>query len=456
MDSDVEKKIDLFRDWMKKNKIVEVECLIPDISGIARGKILPSHRFLRGLEEDSLRLPESIFTQTVTGEHVENSQTTHNSDRDVVVEPDFRTIRLVPWYDEPVAQVICDTKLPGTNAWLEIAPRTVLMRVLESYRRKNWEPVVAPETEFYLVEINQDPDYPLRPPKGLWGVADNGKQAYGIEAANQFDNVIEDIYDYCEASKLDVDTMMHEGGAAQLEFNFNHGNALDLADQVFLFKRTLRQAANKHGMHATFMAKPHQYQPGSAMHLHQSVIDVETGRNIFITKKDRDSANLSYFIGGLERYIPAGMGFFAPNINSYRRLVPYSDAPINVRWGVDNRTTGIRVPNSAPQNRRVENRVIGADANPYVAFAASLAAGYLGLVEKQTPGEKVSGDGYELGASLPRNLFEANTRLQAATSLRKMMGEKFVRAYREVKEAEYYAYLQVISSWERENLLLTV
>ena len=129
---------------------------------------------------------------------------------------------------------------------------------------------------------------------------------------------------------------------------------------------------------------------------------------------------------------------------------------INVRWGVDNRTTGIRVPNSAPQNRRVENRVIGADANPYVAFAASLAAGYLGLVEKQNPGEKVSGDGYELGASLPRNLFEANTRLQAATSLRKMMGEKFVRAYREVKEAEYYAYLQVISSWERENLLLTV
>ena len=119
------------------------------------------------------------------------------------------------------------------------------------------------------------------PPSGASGRKEPGGQAYGIDAANDFDPIVEDIYDYCEAQELDVDTLSHESGPAQLEINFNHGDPLELADQVFLFKRTVRQAALKHDMYATFMAKPHENEPGSSMHIHQSVMDIKTGKNIF-------------------------------------------------------------------------------------------------------------------------------------------------------------------------------
>ena len=132
---------------------------------------------------------------------------------------------------------------------------------------------MAPELEFYLVKRNPDSDYPLEAAVGRSGRKEPGGQAYGIDAANDFDPIVEDIYDYCEAQELDVDTLSHESGPAQLEINFNHGDPLELADQVFLFKRTVRQAALKHDMYATFMAKPHANEPGSSMHIHQSVLD---------------------------------------------------------------------------------------------------------------------------------------------------------------------------------------
>mgnify|MGYP003484084904 FL=1 len=150
------------------------------------------------------------------------------------------------------------------------------------------------------------------------------------------------------------------------------------------------------------------------------------------------------------------MALFAPNVNSYRRITRAALAPINVQWGYDNRTAGLRVPVSNPENRRVENRVGGADANPYLAIAASLACGYLGMVEGLQPTDPISGSAHDLPFALPRALDTALRRLSESEALIRILGEPFVAAFSIVKTAEYEVFLQVISSWEREHLLLNV
>ncbi len=442
--------------WIREHRITEIECLVSDISGIARGKILPAEKFLRGKGDGSLRLPESVLVQTVTGDYPETVWSVVDPVvRDIRMVPDATTIRLVPWYDEPTAQVICDcTDHQGEPN--EIAARQVLKRVLALYAAKGWRPVVAPELEFYLTQVNEDPDYPLQPPVGRSRRAETGRQAYGIEATNEFDPIFEDVYDWCEAQVIDVDTLTHESGVAQMEINFNHGDPLELADQVFLFKRTLRQAALKHGIYATFMAKPMEREPGSSMHLHQSLYALDGGHSLFA---GRDSAYSPLFlahIAGLQRYLPAAMPLMAPTVNSYRRLRRYSDAPINTHWGWENRTVGLRVPESAPESRRVENRVAGADVNPYLAMAASLACGYLGMVDDLEPTDPLEGSAYRRAQTLPRQMPEGLAKLNACRPLKEVLGERFVEVLLAVREAEHEAYQTVISSWEREHLLLNV
>ncbi len=442
-----------FTDWLQQNVITEVECLVPDMSGIARGKILPADKFHASLAERGLRLPEYVFAQTVTGDFA-NSTVVDPVAIDIYLHPDPATKRFVPWYEEVTGQVICDAFYrDGTT--VDIAPRQVLRGVLDLYRERGWHPVVAPELEFFLVKVNDDADYPLEPPIGKSGRQETGRQAFGIEAANEFDPFMEDVYAFCEAQEIDVDTMNHESGAAQLEINFEHGEPMALADQVFLFKRTLRHAAVKHGVYATFMAKPMQNQPGSAMHVHQSVVD-DDGVNLFATKAGTDSALFRAHIAGLQKFIPAVMPIFAPNPNSYRRLVKNSDAPINTHWGRDNRTVGLRVPLSGPEGRRVENRVAGADVNPYLAIAASLACGYLGMAGRMKPKPAVEGSAYRLAHSLSRHLPDALARLSASKQIREVLGSRFVDALLEVKAHEWEAYQSVVSPWEREHLLLNV
>jgi glutamine synthetase len=445
-------------EWLTERKIDEVECLVPDINGIARGKILPAAKFIKSARDESLRLPESIFIQTVTGEYSENEDyddIASDQDPDIYLKPDADTIRIVPWYQEPTAQVICDA-YNGDGTPVEMSSRQVLRRVLALYEEKGWMPIVAPELEFFLVQVNTDPDLPLLPPAGRSGRTETGRQSYGIDATNEFDPIFEDVYDYCEAQDIDIDTLTHEAGAAQMEINFNHGEAMRLADQSFLFKRTVRQAALRHNIYATFMAKPLANQPGSSMHIHQSVLEIETRRNLFADTLGRDTAQFRSHVAGLQRFLPQVMPMLAPNVNSFRRLRPYSDAPINVQWGVDNRSVGLRVPVSDGPARRIENRLAGADANPYLAIAASLACGYLGMIERMKPTKQIEGSAYRLAHTLPRTLYDGLHRFQNCKKMRPILGEQFIRAMVLVKQSELDAYQGVISSWEREHLLLNV
>ena len=437
--------------WLIEHRIDEVEALIPDIAGVARGKFLPASKFLR----HNLRIPESTFVQGITGDYADSTGEKSDVDRDLILVPDFNTMRVVPWAAEPTACVIADA-LFGNGEPLSTAPRQVLKRVLSLYEAKGWRPIVAPEVEFYLVQQNKDPDYPLEAPIGRAGRKEAAGRAYSIDAVNEFDPIIESIYDYCEIMEIDADSLSHEDGAGQLEVNFFHGNPLELADQVFLFKRVVREAALKHGIYATFMAKPMEGEPGSAMHLHQSVVDVGTGKNIFSTADGADTPLFHSFIGGLQRYVPEALILFGPYVNSYRRFTRYLAAPINVQWGYDNRTVGLRVPSADAENRRIENRIPGADVNAYLAIATSLACGYLGMVEGLQPTEPLKTSAYQLEQGLVRDMYVALDLMESCEPLHAVLGEEFVKLYCAIKRVEYDAYFEVISPWEREYLLLNV
>ena len=444
MSSDTEK-------WLIEHRIDEVEAIVPDFAGVARGKFFPASKFLK----HNLRMPESIFIQGITGDYGEVDDDRFEVDRDLLLMPDFNTMRKVPWATEPTASVIVDCYQQGMEP-LAHAPRHVLKRILTLYADRGWKPIIAPEVEFYLVQQNKDPDYPLEAPIGRAGRKEGAGRSYSIDAVNEFDPIIENIYDYCEAMEVDADSLSHEDGAGQLEVNFLHGDPLELADQVFLFKRIAREAALKHGIYATFMAKPMEGEPGSALHLHQSVIDMKTGQNLFAMPDGSDSPMFRSFIGGLQRYVPEALIIFGPYVNSYRRFTRYLAAPINVQWGYDNRTVGLRVPSADPENRRVENRIPGADVNPYLAIATSLACGYMGMVEGLASTEPTSGSAYQSEQGLARDLFVAVDLMEKCPQLHEVLGPEFVELYCAIKRVEHQDYFQVISPWEREHLLLNV
>ena len=223
-----------------------------------------------------------------------------------------------------------------------------------------------------------------------------------------------------------------------------------------MFKRTIREAALKHDTYATFMAKPIQGQPGSAMHIHQSIVNSKTGSNIFKAEDGGETDAFFHFIGGMQKHVPNALVMFAPYVNSYRRLTQAASAPVNAKWGYDNRTTAFRVPRSDPAARRVENRIPSSDANPYLALAASLACGLIGLRNKLKPDAAVVTTANEDEIDLPRGLLEAVDLFEADDELRAMLGSSFVSTYAAIKRAEFETFMEVISPWEREFLLLNV
>ena len=445
-------------DWLKKNKITEVECMIPDNSGIPRGKILPTKKFLSSIDSGGLRLPLALFKLAVSRDvtYSIDDQILNPTDGDFILKPDFSTLRTVPWYDEPTAQVICDAVDNNDNV-IEVHSRGILKKVISLYEKMGLEPIVAPEIEYYLVKKNNDPENPLETPSGQSGRIEKGNQSYGIDAVNEFDHIFEDLYDYCEAQELDVENINHEDGPAQMEINFKHGNPLDLADQVFLFKRTLRQTALKHNLYATFMAKPMEDSPGNSMHIHQSIL--KKGKPIFVDKNLKTTKLFDNYLGGLQKYSKSFLPLFAPNVNSFKRLRGYWEegTPFNLNWGFENRTCGFRVPNYNSANQaRIENRLCGSDVNPYLAIAATLSAGYLGIKKKLKATPETKKAAYNVNVSLTESIYQSIDTFSRSKQATEIFGETFIELFCSIKDLEVNAYNKIITAWEREYLLLNV
>jgi glutamine synthetase len=435
--------------FFNQHGVRDVECLFPDVSGYPRGKLMPAASFAARGE---LRIAQAIPMQCVTGDY-SYDPIFPDADPDVRLVPDYRTLKLAPWSSVPRAFAIHDcVELDGTPC--AFSARSLLEAVVARYTAQGLTPVVAPEIEFYLTAPCTDPAQPLTAPQARNGRAEAGQSAFSMNQLNEHAAFWDTFRNALEALGVQSDTWIHEVGTSQFEINLLHGDPLAVADQAFLFKYAAKEIAIQHGLNAVFMAKPIAGAPGSSMHLHQSVVD-SAGRNIFSTDDGAESAAFGHFIAGLQTYGPDLMLIFAPFVNSYRRFLVGSQAPINLAWGHDNRTAGLRIPASGPAARRVENRIAGADANPHLAIAASLAAGLAGMDERLQPSEPLDAgaNAYLQAHALERSFMPAHQRMAASTSARRLLGDSFVTGYCAVKALEYQSYLHEISAWERRYLL---
>jgi glutamine synthetase len=439
---------DLLQKWLTQNNIEDVEAIVPDMAGAARGKVVPAAKFGKG----DMKMPEGVFAQTISGDYV--SDPDNVEDKDMWLVPDPETLRPVPWAAEPAAAVFLDC-YHSDGSPVAKSPRGVLRHVLSLYEAKGWIPVVAPEVEFYLLSPHSDPNADAEPPEGRLGWTEGANQPYSIDTMNDFDEFINQVYEYCEVQRINIDTISQEMGPAQFELNFLHGDALELADQVFLFKRTVREAAINHYMHATFLAKPMAGDAGSALHVHQSIVDTQ-GNNIFSDENGEPTELFESYLGGLQAHMNEALLIFAPYVNSYRRLASPWSSPVNLAWAIDNRTVGLRVPDSPPAARRVENRLAGSDVNPYLVIAATLACGYLGMMEGLKPTEPTEGSAYGEDHSLHRHIYAAIDELRESKGMRSILGDPFVDLYTALKEHEFREFQEFITPYEREILMFNV
>lgn len=434
-------------DRFAREGVRDVECIFPDVSGYPRGKLMPAARFAAGQE---LRIAQAIPMQCVTGDY-SYDPIFPDADPDLRLVPDAGTLKRVPWSSVPRYLAIHDcVELSGEHC--AFAPRSVLQGVLARYQALGLRPVVAPEIEFYLTAALTDPAQPLQPPRGRSGRAEAGQSAFSLNMLQELAPFWDQFHAALDALGVRSDTWIHEVGLTQFEINLMHGDALAAADQAFLFKLAAKEVALQHGLNAVFMAKPLAGEAGSSMHLHQSLVDAQ-GHNVFSNPDGSASARFGHYIGGLQAYTPDLMLVYAPFVNSYRRYVTGSQAPVNLHWGPDNRTTGLRVPISEPAARRVENRIAGADANPYLAIAASLAAGLAGMEEELAPTVAVQGSAYDHAHDLPRDFNAAHACMTASPSAPRLLGAPFVQAFLAVKRLEHDSYLREISAWERRFLV---
>lgn len=428
--------------------IDEIDCVTPDLNGVPRGKVMTASGFLEGRR---LQLARGVLLQCIMGGYPA-ARFYGSDDGDLLLNAEPSQIHRLPWSEPPRALAICDAdELDGRSSGL--STRGLLKRVLARYAEQGWQPVVATELEFFVFAGNPDPQQPFQPPLGPDGRREDGGAAFSVSSSNGLRPFFADVYRCMEALGLPRDTFMHEMGVSQFEINLLHGDALQLADQTFLFKHLLKEVGFKHGLSVVCMAKPLAHTPGSSMHIHQSVVEQGSGRNIFSADNGEATAAFYHFIAGQQAALADFTLLFAPHVNSYQRLChPYA-SPNNACWSADNRAAGLRIPASAPVARRVENRLPGADANPYLALAASLAAGLHGLERELQPSPAIQGE-FEVPEelTLPCTMHAAIERLKRSELAIELFGAEFIEGYIASKTMELTSFYDEITPWERRVL----
>ncbi|RMS02339.1 Glutamine synthetase [Pseudomonas coronafaciens pv. garcae] len=432
--------------------IDEVECVTPDLNGVPRGKVMTAEGFVQGRR---LQLARGVLLQCIMGGYPPE-RFYGSDDGDLALVSDLQQIHRLPWSDQPRALAICDAvDLSGEPCML--STRNQLKAVVARYAGQGLAPVVATELEFFVFAPNPDPHQPFMPPVGLDGRREAGHSAFSISSNNGLRPFFAEVYACMAALGLPRDTVMHEMGVSQFEINLWHGDPLTLADQTFLFKHLLKEGALKHGLMVVCMAKPLANTAGSSMHIHQSVVEIASGLNVFSNADGEATATFRHFIGGQQACMADFTALFAPNVNAYQRLFhPYA-SPNNACWSHDNRAAGLRIPASAAAARRVENRLPGADANPYLAIAASLAAGLYGVEQGLEPTAAMQGEievPEEL--SLPCTLHAALERLKSSELAKELFGHEFIEGYVASKAMELSSFFDEITPWERRVLAAQV
>jgi len=405
---------------------------------VQRGKVLRREELVKAYA-DGRPLPGSILGVDITGADVEETGLVwEDGDADRTCWPVGGSLCAMPWAETPSAQFLL-TMHEADGQGSPGDPRHALARVIERFRPLGLTPVAAVELEFYLVDRDSAAAGRPRPPKApLGGWEPKQLQAYLMQDLEDFAPELDSIFGGARQMGLPVRTLISEYSPGQLEVVLLHQpDALRAADQAILYKRLVKGMAARHGYAATFMAKPYANFAGSGMHLHVSLADA-AGGNAFASAEPTGGPLLRHAIGGLKATMAECMGLFAPNANSYRRFRQQSYAPMAPTWGVNNRTVSLRIPAGAAETRHVEHRVAGADANPYLALAAVLAAMHKGIVEKLDPGPPIEGNGYAQpgAAALPRDWYRATEQTAASGFLADYLGRRFLEIFSAIKLAE--------------------
>jgi len=429
-----------FRERHPRTRFVDV--LLADLCGIPRGKrmaIADIHQVNNG----GFLLPGSMFALDVLGGTIQETGLGFDEgDADRRCLPIDGTLLPVPWReDEGIAQIqVTMHDHDGSPFYGD--PRHVLVNVLKRFRDLGLTPVVALELEFYLLDPERTVDGRAQPPR----LPQTGRREYQTQInsmvdLNEYSAVLAEISSACAAQQVPSGTALAEYGPGQFEVNLHHcSDALLACDQTIRFKRLVRGVAARHGMEATFMPKPYMDMAGSGAHIHVSLLD-EHGRNIFAADDATGSDRLKHAIGGLAATMADAMLTFAPTANSYRRYRSEAYVPLNPSWAVNNRGVALRIPASTPENRRIEHRVAGADANPYLLTAAVLAGIHYGLQRRIDPGAPVSGNAYrDAVATLPITWPEAALKFEGSALLREYLGEKFHRLFVTTRRGELQAF----------------
>ncbi len=433
---------------------VEVaDVYVSDLNGVARGKLVPAG-MLDKLAGGGMKMPVSVLGLDIFGDDVaEAGIAIETGDPDGVLLPLAETLAPMLWAGRPTAQVQCMMTDAGGAEVCGYDPRGVLARVVGRAREMGLQPVMALELEFYLV----DPNEPVPPINPMAGGRLERSQIYDMEVMRAFEPVIAGITRAAVALGAPAETAICEFGAGQFEMNLGHvADPLAAADHMVALKRAVRGVARSHGLDASFMPKPFGDMAGSGMHIHLSLLD-GAGQNVFDGAGQGANPALRHAVAGLCGAMADCLLVFAPHLNSYRRFVPGSYAPMVAAWGYDNRGVALRVPETSGKGARVEHRVAGSDANPYLLAAAMLAGALDGIARGAEPGAPVGAEaGPGDGAPLPLSWAMAEQAFAASDFVADWLGPEVRHVFAAMKRQERATLMARVSDVEHAAYLRTV
>lgn len=419
-----------------------IELMLCDINAVLRGKWLPGDG-LGKLESGAVRLPYSTYAPAIMGNEVEATGLgIVVGDPDGMLVPVAGSLKPVPWMPGNVAQLQVEMLTPE-GAASPISPRGILERMVARFKGHGWHPVVATELEFYILRPRDNTDDAPQPPPRT-----PAAQNYDLEVVARQEAILTEILSACDVQGLETDTLIAEYGPGQFEVNFHHtDDVLAAADTALLFRRLVRGVVTKHGMEATFMAKPYAEAPGNGMHVHASVLDND-GKNIFIPDGDGPSPVLKNAVAGVLDTMEELQAIFAPHMNSYRRFQPLSFAPSSPDWGLDNRAAGVRLPQIDGPGARLEHRISGADVNPYLVLTAILGGMLHGLETAPKLGLPIDDPAADPAQPLGHDWFDAVERFAVSDLASDIFGADYRDVYAAVKRDEVQTLTGLITPVE--------
>lgn len=439
--------------FLQTNPDIEtLEVVLSDLNGVYRGKWLPATSMDKVLG-GQFKFPLTGVSPDIWGRDIPQL-CEKTGDGDGICTAIEKSIRRLPWLTRPTAQMFLQLNTEDGEPW-GFDPRVVLKSVFAHFRERGLTPVCAPELEFYLFAEGRDQaGHPRVPATRVNGASQIGGQLYSTELMQEMADLMHEIRACCDLMAVPLDGLLKELAPGQFELNLHHvDNPLQAADNAQLLKQVIKGVARKHGLIASFMAKPFGDRDGNGFHTHVSVLD-ESGKNVFDDGSDKGSEILRQAIAGLADVMADSMLVFAPHLNSWRRLQRGVHGPLAPTWGYENRYVAMRIPNGDGAARRIEHRIGGADANPYLSLAVILA-GILHGIDNQMTAEPPSTAGPgKPEATLPNTWQAALKAFENSSFIEQYLGADLQLAFAAIKSAEQEEFSAAVTTLEYDSYLV--